>query len=146
MGGGPLLMLRARCLHAFAGPLNDEAAFKLGQCAENVKDEFAAGGRGVDFFGERAEVNPAFVEVFNHGDEVAQAASRAVEFRDGERAPSFRVLRQRVRAGRLVVTPVRRSVKSFLHLARYAAALRGSLLPPASASHPPARPRSATSG
>ena len=111
-------MLRARCLHAFAGPLNDEAAFKLGQCAENVKDEFAAGGRGVDFFGERAEVNPAFVEVFNHGDEVAQAASRAVEFRDGERAPSFRVLRQRVRAGRLVVTPVRRSVKSFLHPAR----------------------------
>ena len=78
-------MLRARCLHAFAGPLNDEAAFKLGQCAENVKDEFAAGGRGVDFFGERAEVIPAFVEVLNHGNEVAQAAGEPVEFPDGER-------------------------------------------------------------
>jgi hypothetical protein len=35
-----------------------------------------------------------------------------------EMSPSCKVLRQRSRAGRLVVAPVRRSVKIFLHLAR----------------------------
>jgi hypothetical protein len=36
------------------------------------------------FFGERTKVNAALVEVLNHGDEVAQAASEAIEFPDGE--------------------------------------------------------------
>jgi hypothetical protein len=31
-------------------------------------------GGGVYFFRERPEMNPAFVEVFEHGNEVAQAA------------------------------------------------------------------------
>jgi hypothetical protein len=39
-----------------------------------MKDEFAAWRRRVDFFDERAEMNAAFVEVLQHGDEVAQAA------------------------------------------------------------------------
>jgi hypothetical protein len=54
-------MPRARAAFiAFTGALDDKAALKLCQCAENMKDELAAWGRRVDFFGERAEMNPAF--------------------------------------------------------------------------------------
>lgn len=72
-------------LHAFAGSLDDKAAFKFGERGENVKGEFAAWDRGVDFFGERTEVNDALVEVLNDGNEVAQAAGQPVELPNGER-------------------------------------------------------------
>ena len=39
--------------HAFARALDDEAAFKLGQCAEDMKYQSVSGCGGVDFLGEQ---------------------------------------------------------------------------------------------
>ena len=72
----------------------------------------------LDFLGERPEMNPAFVEVLKHGDKVVQARARRSSFRTVSVSPSFKVLRQRVRARRLVMAPMRWPVKIFLHPAR----------------------------
>ncbi len=67
----------------------------------------------------------ALVEVIEHGNKVAQAAGQPVKFPDNETmsvSPSCNALRQRSRAGRLVVAPVRSTLKTFWHFARFKAA------------------------
>jgi hypothetical protein len=109
---------RSGCLHAFAGPLDNQTTFKLGQSAEDVKYQLAPRRRGVDFLGQRAEVNPALLEVLNHSDKVAQAAGEPVEFPDREAVAVFEAVEATGEERRFVVAPVRRSVKIFLHPAR----------------------------
>lgn len=82
--------------HAGAGALADEVGLEFGDGSEDVEDEFAAGGGGVDGFGEGPELD-AGVSEFCHGpDEVGEGAAEPVEAPDhddvagaGEAAEGF---------------------------------------------------------
>lgn len=53
------------------GAVANEVAFELGDSAEDVEDELAAGGRSVDVLGERPEPDIAFSERGHGLDEMA---------------------------------------------------------------------------
>lgn len=54
------------------GPFPDEVAFEFCECAEDGEDEFAAGGGGVDRFGQRFEADSAGGEIFDGLQEVGE--------------------------------------------------------------------------
>jgi glycine/D-amino acid oxidase-like deaminating enzyme len=62
----------------------DEVAFEVGQGGEDVEDELAAGGGGVDRLLEAAEPDPAISQPSDRVDQVAQGAAEAVEFPDDQ--------------------------------------------------------------
>jgi hypothetical protein len=53
-----------------SGAFADEVAFELGQGREDVEDELAAGGGGVDRLLEAAEPNPTLGKLSNGVDQV----------------------------------------------------------------------------
>ena len=67
------------------GAVADEVAFELGEGAEEVEHEFAAGGRCVDVLGERSEPDLVFGEGSYGFDEVAQGSAEPVESPHDER-------------------------------------------------------------
>src|SRR6516165_3983027 len=52
-----------------------------------MENQLAARCGGVDFLGQRSELNPAAVEVVEHGEQVAQAAGQPVELPHHKRVP-----------------------------------------------------------
>ena len=52
-------------VHAVAGAFGDEAAFELGNRAEDVEHQLAGGRRRIDFLFEREKRDPAFLERFD---------------------------------------------------------------------------------
>ena len=62
----------------------DEVAFELGQGREDMEDELAAGGGGVDRLLEAAEPDPAVGEAGDGVDQVPEGAAEAVEFPDDQ--------------------------------------------------------------
>jgi hypothetical protein len=62
-----------------AGAFADEVAFELGQGGEDVEDELAAGGGGVDRLLQAAEPDAALGQAGDGVDQVAQGAAEAVE-------------------------------------------------------------------
>jgi hypothetical protein len=66
------------------GAFADEVAFELGEGGEDVEDEFAAGGGGVDRLLEAAEPDAAVGEAGDGVDQVPQGAAEAVEFPDDQ--------------------------------------------------------------
>jgi hypothetical protein len=66
------------------GAFADEVAFELGQGGEDVEDELAAGGGGVDRFLEAAEPDAAVGQAGDGVDQVPQRAAEAVQFPDHE--------------------------------------------------------------
>src|SRR4051812_2401630 len=67
------------------GPLPDEVPLELGQCAEDVKNQLAAAGRGIDLLLQGAEANPALLQLFDRVDEVGEGAAEPVQPPDDER-------------------------------------------------------------
>ena len=53
-----------------AGPFPDEVAFEVGQGGEDVEDEFAAGGGGVDGLLEAAEPDATLSKLGDGVDQV----------------------------------------------------------------------------
>ena len=66
------------------GPFPDEVALELGQRAEDVKDQFAARGGGIDALGQAAQANLALLEGGDDLDEVPQGAAQAVQAPDDQ--------------------------------------------------------------
>jgi len=69
---------------AFAGAGDDQLADELGQGGEDVEDEPAAGGGGVEVLVEGGEADVAAAEVGHGGDQVLQGPAEPVEGRDDE--------------------------------------------------------------
>jgi hypothetical protein len=61
-----------------------EVAFELGQGREDVEDELAAGGGGVDRLLEAAEPDPAVGQAADGVDQVPQRAAEAVQLPDDQ--------------------------------------------------------------
>jgi hypothetical protein len=66
------------------GPFADEVAFELGQGGEDMEDELAAGGGGVDRLLEAAEPDPAVGQAGDGVDQMAQRPAQAVELPDDQ--------------------------------------------------------------
>jgi hypothetical protein len=64
--------------------LADEVAFELGQGGEDVEDELAPGGGGVDGLLQAAEPDAAVGEAGDGVDQVPQGAAEAVQFPDNQ--------------------------------------------------------------
>ena len=67
-----------------AGAFADEVAFELGQGGEDVEDELAAGGGGVDRLLEATEPDPAVGEAGDGVDQVAQRPAQPVQLPDDQ--------------------------------------------------------------
>jgi hypothetical protein len=67
-----------------AGAFADEVAFELGQGGEDMEDELAAGGGGVDGLLEAAQSDAAVGQAGDGVDQVAEGAAEAVEFPDDQ--------------------------------------------------------------
>src|SRR5690625_3946223 len=67
------------CCEASHGSFADELAFELGEGTENVEDQFAAGGCGVQVLLEAAEADAFVAEIFDCFDQVFEAAAEPVE-------------------------------------------------------------------
>ena len=65
--------------------LAGEFALEFGECAEDVKDQSAAGAGGVDRLGERAEADVAVRQVLHGAHQRSERSREAVEFPDDER-------------------------------------------------------------
>ncbi len=61
------------------GAVADQVSFEFGKCAEQMKHEFAGGGRGVNVLGERPEADLAVSECRDGFDEVAKQPAEPVE-------------------------------------------------------------------
>jgi len=57
----------------------DQGALELCDGTENLEDEHASCGGGVDAFGQRHQLDAAFLKVFGRGDQLLQRAVEAVE-------------------------------------------------------------------
>lgn len=60
------------------GAFADHPSFHLREGAEDVEQEFATGGGGVESFGERAEGDAALPESVDGVDEIAQGSAEPV--------------------------------------------------------------------
>ena len=65
-------------------PFADEVAFELGQGREDVEDELAAGGGGVDGLLEAAEPDAAVGQAGDGVDQMPQGPAEPVEFPDDQ--------------------------------------------------------------
>ena len=86
-GAAALAAAIARGLQAGAGSLADHGSLELGKRPENVKDQFAAGGRRVDRFRQGAESDALILKGGNRLDELRQGARQAVELPDNQAVP-----------------------------------------------------------
>ena len=75
---------RARGSQAGDGPLANEAMFELGQRAENVKHQSAAGTGGVNRLGQGPKADAPPIEVVNDVDQILQGAGQSIELPDQE--------------------------------------------------------------
>ena len=66
------------------GPLPDQVALELGQRPEDVEDELAARGGGVDLLGQALEADPPLRQRGHHLDQVLEGAAQAIEPPDDE--------------------------------------------------------------
>ncbi len=74
-----MLPLCPRPRHAGQDPLSNALALELGDRPEDVHLELASRCRRVDPFGEADERDPQRLQLLEQGDEVLQAAPKAVE-------------------------------------------------------------------
>jgi len=92
-------------LHSFvysgAATFNNQTAFEFGQDADHLPH----GPYSVYRFGERRKHDTMVRWLIEHGYQVAQTAAQPVELPGISVSPARSVLRQRARAGRLVVAP-----------------------------------------
>ena len=65
----------------------DEVTLELSQRAEDVEDELAAGGGGVDLLGEALKADPALRQGGDDLDQVLERAAEAVEAPDNQGIP-----------------------------------------------------------
>lgn len=79
------LAASSRGRQAGVGALEGECVLALGQGAEEVEHESAAGARGVDVLGERPEPDAAFGERADDLEQVRQRSSEAVQAPDVQR-------------------------------------------------------------
>jgi hypothetical protein len=90
----------------------DEVAFELGQGGEDVEDELAAGGGGVDRLLEAPESDPAVGESGDGVDQVAQGAAEPVELRDDQGVTGAQLILDLLKDGRSERLPLAVSVKT----------------------------------
>lgn len=76
---------RSGCVKTGAGTLGDQSALELGDCAEDVEDQFAARRSRVDRLGQREEVAASRLEACYELDQVGERAAQAIEPPDDER-------------------------------------------------------------
>jgi hypothetical protein len=82
-----------------AGAFADEVAFELGQGGEDVEDELAAGGGGVDRLLETAESDPTLGEAGDGVDQLPQGAAEAVEFPDDQGVAGAELVQELLEGG-----------------------------------------------
>src|SRR3954452_673046 len=70
---------RSSCLEPCVGALPDEVPLELGQCAEDVEDQFPTAGGGVDLFLEGAEANAPLLQLPDSLDQMRQRAAEPVQ-------------------------------------------------------------------
>src|ERR1700726_1637163 len=68
--------------HTSTDSFGNQVPFKLRNCANDVKQELAAGSRGIDPLGETHEVNAQSPELLQTVDEVFQGTGEAVKLPD----------------------------------------------------------------
>ena len=93
------------------GPLADQVALELGQRPEDVEDQLAAGGRGVDRLLERPGSPAPGLEVAQGLDQVRELATQAVELPDHQGIPGLQEPRTWSSPGRVGLAPLASSVK-----------------------------------
>ena len=82
-----------------AGPFADEVAFDLGQGREDVEQELAAWGGGVDRLLPAPEPDPTFGEAGDGVDEMTEGAAEAVEFPDGQGVAGAQLVEELLEGG-----------------------------------------------
>ena len=81
------------------GAFDDEFADEFGEGGEDVEDQPAAGGGGVDGLVQAAEAHAAGAELGDEGDEVLQGPREAVEAGDHEGVAGAQVVQARGQLG-----------------------------------------------
>ena len=82
-----------------AGAFADEVAFELGQGGEDVEDELAARGGGVDRLLEAAEPDPAVGQAGDGVDQVPQGAAEPVQLPDHEGVAGAQLVQELLEGG-----------------------------------------------
>ena len=95
-----------------AGAFADQVAFELGQGGEDVEDELAARGGGVDRLLEAAEPDAAVGQAGDGVDQVPQGAAEAVEFPDDQGVARAELVQELLEGGRSVRAPLAVSVNT----------------------------------
>src|SRR2546429_621118 len=72
----------SRCSKPSVGALVDHVALKLCQGSEDVEDELAAAGGGIDLLGDAFEADPTILELANRLDQMGERSAKAIEFPD----------------------------------------------------------------
>src|SRR5512142_710882 len=72
------------CEQSSPGALPDQVAFELSERAEDVEDQLAAAGGGIDLLLQRLEADPPLLKQGDGVDEVAQRAAQPVQPPDDE--------------------------------------------------------------
>jgi hypothetical protein len=90
----------------------DEVAFELGQGSEDVEDEHAAGGGGVDRLLQTPEPDPSLGELGDGVSQVAEERPRRSSFETTRVSPGRSWSRSCSRVGRSLRAPLAVSVKT----------------------------------
>ena len=75
------------CDEPSLGPLADHVALELGQGAEDVEDQLAAAGGGVDLLGQALEADPPLLQPSDRLDQVWERSPETIELPDDEGVP-----------------------------------------------------------
>ena len=94
------------------GALPDQVAFELGQRPEDVEDELAAAGGGVDLLLQGLEADAPLLKQGDGVDEVAQGAAKSIQPPDDQGVAGAGKSRASSRPGRSAWEPLAVSVNS----------------------------------
>lgn len=65
--------------HSGSGAFGDQPALELRECAHDVKDETASGGRRVDLFGQRHKAHALFPKALDHANQMFKGATQPIQ-------------------------------------------------------------------
>ena len=97
---------------AGAGAVTDEVTLELGQRGEDVEDQLAAGGGGVDLLLQAAEPDPVVGQAGDGVDQVAQGAAEPVQLPDDQGVAGAELVQGLLEGGRSADAPLAASTNT----------------------------------
>src|SRR5260221_11809630 len=104
----------SRGLQPSVGAFSDNFPLELGQGPEDMEDELAAGGRGVDVFLQALETNSSFTQVRDGGYELLERSAQPIQPPDDKGITRSQVVHAVLQAGPLRLGAAHRTAEALL--------------------------------